>query len=133
MITNKIIIFLDYSVNAREYLRSCEAFINSPYSGGIAFSEAYYAGLPIITEFSNNSNGCVTMDDISDMHPSRFFNNDYNVYPKKVNYDEMFTFTKNLIEDEKFRELVLNTRKIDSKKLTYEYFTKELIMFLNNL
>lgn len=125
------IIIIKFSVNASNYLMSCNAFLNSHLSGGIALSEAYYSELPIITGYQRNIEKCSDLEGVSHMYPSRFFK-DNDIYPTNWDYESIYKFTCNLVNDIQFRNNVLKVRKFPKENLTYEYFSLKLINFLES-
>jgi glycosyltransferase involved in cell wall biosynthesis len=130
LLESKKIIIVGFDNNASRYIKSCNAYLNSPYSGGIAFTEAYYSGLPIITGYNRNTIMRGDIDEISETYPLRFFK-DNEIYPQHGDYENLYKFTKKLVEDRKFLNEIEKAKKISEKELTYENYILGLIKFLN--
>lgn len=126
----KKIIFAGFSLSASRYLKSCNAYLNSPLSGGIALSEAYYADVPIITGYNRNIVIKGNVNDIAEMYPSRFFR-DNNIYPRCGDYEGLYEFTQRLFSDNIFPNEINKIKKIDKRELTHKNFALGLIKFLN--
>lgn len=128
---NKLIL-AGFNLNASSYLKSCDFYLDSfPASGGYSKLEAYYAGLPLIT-FYTNENHINTYDAISAgyLYTTFLYRDAEKVFPKDGNYEEFFYYSKRMLEDQSYIEFVQSHRKIEKSNLSFPYFVNSFEKFI---